>query len=155
MKAIKNSKNFDMCSTFIFDLAIVFFHVMGCRDMQTHNTCISEFRVYFTLCCLFVSDTVLSVLWRISANYKTIYIHHAHYCNNCNGIDYIRCITSSFCIQNIKTIKQMSIVYRVRWALTLNVAIINNEFILKNFCFQWSMRDIKVTNLQKNNNNIR
>lgn len=132
MKAIKHSKNFDMCSTLIYDLAIVvFFHVMGCRDMQTHNTCISEFRVYFTLCCLSVSDTLLSVLWWISANYKTIYIHQAQYCNNCNGIDYVRCIhvTSSFCIQDIKTLKQMIIVYRVRWAVTLNVAINNNEFI--------------------------
>lgn len=139
-----------MCSTFIYDLAIVvFFHVMGFRDMQTHNTCISEFRVYFTLCCLSLSDTLLSVLWRISANYKTVYIHHAQYCNNCNGIDYIRCITSSFCIQNIKTIKQLIIVYRVRWAVTLNVAILNNEFIFKNFCFRWFMRDIKVANLPK------
>lgn len=87
--------NFLTCVQLLFmTLQSCFSPVMGLRDMQTHNTCISEFRVYFTLCCLSVSDTLLSVLWRISANYKTIYIHHAQYCNNCNRIDYIRCMYS-------------------------------------------------------------
>lgn len=55
-----------MCSIFIYDLAIVFFfHVMGLKDMQTHNTyiypssmIISPYVVclYLTHCSPFYSD---------------------------------------------------------------------------------------------------
>lgn len=38
-------------------------------------------------------------------------------------------ITLDVCIQDIKTKKQIVILYGVSWAATLNVAINNNEFI--------------------------
>lgn len=65
MKAIKNSKNFDMCSTFIYDLAIVFFFLLWDAEICKHIihvhpsfVCISPYVVclYLTYCSPFYGE---------------------------------------------------------------------------------------------------
>lgn len=60
MQSISNSKISGMIFT-VFDLTIIVnFNVKGFIKMQTHY--ISEFRVNFAVCCLFVPITLITVL---------------------------------------------------------------------------------------------